>query len=44
VIVNDDPFEAALAFARSAARAACAACDWDPGLAASLESRPPPVN
>jgi hypothetical protein len=43
VIAGDDPFAAALGFARSAARGACAACDWDPGLAASLESRPPPV-
>jgi len=44
VIASDDPFGAAVGFARSAARSACAACDWDPALAASLESRPPPVD
>jgi hypothetical protein len=44
VVASDDPFAAALAFARSAARAACAACDWDPRLAGSLEGRPPPVS
>jgi hypothetical protein len=44
VIASGDPFAAALAFTRSAARAACAVCDWDPGLAASLEGRPPPLN
>jgi hypothetical protein len=43
VIESDDPFATALSFARSAARGACAACDWDPGLAASLDHRPPPV-
>ncbi len=43
-IADVDPFATALSFARSAARAACAACDWNPGLAASLEGRPPPVN
>jgi hypothetical protein len=42
-VASDDPFATALAFARSAARVGCAACDWDPVLAASLESRPPPV-
>jgi hypothetical protein len=44
VIASNDPFATALAFARSAARAGCAACDWDPDLASSLEGRPPPVN
>jgi hypothetical protein len=43
VVASDDPLAAALAFVRSAARAGCAACDWDPGLAASLEGTPPPV-
>jgi hypothetical protein len=43
VIASDDPLATALAFARSVTRAACAACDWDPGLAASLEGEPPPV-
>jgi hypothetical protein len=44
VIASDDPFATALAFARSAVRSACAACDWDPALAASLDHRPPPVD
>ncbi|HET8810986.1 MAG TPA: DUF5996 family protein [Gaiella sp.] len=43
VIASDDPLATALAFARSVTRVACAACDWDPGLAASLEGEPPPV-
>lgn len=43
VIASDDPFATALAFARSVTRVACAACDWDPGLAASLEGAPAPV-
>jgi hypothetical protein len=34
---------AALAFARSAFRHACAVCDWDPALPASTEGTPPPV-
>ncbi len=38
-----NPQEAALDFARSAVRHACAVCDWDPGLAASVEGTPPPV-
>jgi hypothetical protein len=38
-----DAHAAALAFARSAFRHACAVCEWDPGLAASAEGRPPPV-
>jgi hypothetical protein len=38
-----DPHAAALEFARSAFRYACAVCDWDPELAASADSRPPPV-
>jgi hypothetical protein len=43
VIASDDPLATALAFARSVTRVACAACDWVPGLAASLEGEPPPV-
>jgi hypothetical protein len=43
VVTSDDPFATAIAFARSAARAGCAACDWDPDLSASLDSRPLPV-
>jgi len=34
---------AALAFARAAFRHACVVCDWDPGVAASVEGTPPPV-
>ena len=43
VRAHPDPREAALEFARSAFRRACVVCDWDPGLAASADSRPPPV-
>jgi hypothetical protein len=38
-----DPRAAALEFARSAFRYACQACEWDAGLAASAEGKPPPV-
>ena len=40
---SPDPHPAALEFARSAFRHACAACDWDPALAASATGTPPPV-
>jgi hypothetical protein len=43
VVAADDPYVAAVAFARSAVRHSCTACDWDPALSASLEGRPPPV-
>ena len=43
VRANADPHRAALEFARSAFRHACAVCQWDPGLAASAEGKPPPV-
>jgi hypothetical protein len=43
VLAAPDPHAAALAFARSAFRHACLVCDWDPGLAASVEGDPPPV-
>ena len=38
-----DPHALALEFARSVFRHACAACEWDPALAASAEAIPPPV-
>jgi hypothetical protein len=38
-----DPHAAAVEFARSAFRHACAACQWDPALAASGDSQPPPI-
>jgi hypothetical protein len=39
-----DPRAAALDFARSAFRHACQVCGWDPALAASADSTPPPVS
>jgi hypothetical protein len=39
----DDPYRAALDFARSAARHACTVCGWDTGLAASVDTIPPVV-
>jgi Family of unknown function (DUF5996) len=44
VRTQPDPHAAALEFARSAFRHACAVCGWDPGLAASADSNPPPVS
>jgi hypothetical protein len=41
---SGDPHAAALAFARSAFRHACAVCQWDPALAASAVGIPPPVS
>jgi hypothetical protein len=38
-----DPRAAALAFARSAMQHACAVCEWDPALPASVAGTPPPV-
>ena len=43
VCASADPRAAALDFARSAFRHACATCEWDPALAATAEGRPPPV-
>jgi hypothetical protein len=43
VRASRDPHRAALEFARSAFRHACAVCDWDPALPASAEGAPPPV-
>ena len=40
---NADPYAAALEFARSAVQHACAICDWDPTLAASIDGTPPPL-
>jgi len=39
-----DPHGVALEFARSAFRHACAVCEWDPALAATADSVPPPVS
>lgn len=44
VRASADPFAAALAFVRSAARHACIACAWDTDLARSLDGQPPPVS
>jgi hypothetical protein len=41
---DGDVHDAALRFARSAFRHACALCGWDEALAASADSRPPPVS
>ena len=43
VISNDDPHAFALEFAHSAFDYACAACGWDPALAASANGNPPPL-
>jgi hypothetical protein len=43
VCATPDPQAAGVAFARSAFRHACLVCEWDPGLAASAEGKPPPV-
>jgi hypothetical protein len=44
VRTQPDPHAVALEFARSAFRHACTVCGWDPGLAASADSKPPPVS
>jgi hypothetical protein len=38
-----DPHGMALEFAQSVFRHACRVCDWDPALAASADSIPPPI-
>jgi len=38
-----DPHAVALEFARSVFRHACAVCGWDPALASSADSIPPPI-
>jgi hypothetical protein len=43
VVTAADPFRLALDFARAAARHACSTCAWDPSLAATLDSVPPPL-
>jgi hypothetical protein len=43
LIATSDPRAAALDFARSAFRHACAVCGWDSALAGSAEGTPPPV-
>ena len=43
VCASPDPRAAALDFARSAFRHACAVCRWDEQLAASADGHPPPV-
>jgi hypothetical protein len=40
---SPDPHAAAVEFAHSAFRHACAVCEWDPALAASADGTPPPV-
>jgi len=40
---SSDPAASALEFARSVFRHACLVCDWDLALAASVDSRPPPI-
>jgi hypothetical protein len=44
VRASADPHGMALEFARSAFRHACRVCEWDPALAASADSIPPPVS
>jgi hypothetical protein len=39
----EDPHGAAVGFARSLVRHSCTTCEWDPALAGSVESVPPPV-
>jgi hypothetical protein len=43
VRADPHPRAAAVDFARSAFRHACAVCEWDPALLASAEGSPPPV-
>jgi hypothetical protein len=43
VRASADPRAAAVEFARSAFRHACAVCQWDPRLAASTDGQPPPI-
>jgi hypothetical protein len=44
VSASSDPHAAALRFARSVFFHACRVCEWDPSLAASAESVPPPIS
>jgi hypothetical protein len=43
VVAAEDPHALAVSFARQAFLHACTTCGWDPDLAASAESKPPPV-
>ncbi len=43
VRTSADPHAVALGFARSAFQHACQVCQWDPQLAATADSKPPPV-
>ena len=43
VVEAADPRDAALQFYRASAHHACDVCDWDPGLARSITSDPPPI-
>ena len=44
VLTAPDPSAEALEFGRSAIAHACAVCDWDPLLASSAQSHPPPIH
>ena len=43
VCASPDPRATAIDFARSAFAHACSVCEWDPALASSAASQPPPV-
>lgn len=43
MFASPHPRSAALKFARSVFRHACAVCEWDPVLAASVDGTPPPI-
>jgi uncharacterized protein DUF5996 len=43
VIAADDPHRTALDFCRTFVRNACQICGWDPALAGTVDSVPPPV-
>jgi hypothetical protein len=43
LLASSDPHAAALEFARSAFRHACAVCAWDKALAGSADGTPPPL-
>jgi hypothetical protein len=44
VVAASDPHETALTFGRSVVAHACAVCEWDPVLARSAQSDPPPLS
>jgi len=44
LIASPDPFSTALEFGRSVIAHACTVCNWDPVLAASAQSDPPPIH